>query len=169
MIPKFLRVAALRRQRVVEKAAPVEDSRETLTHQHHGVRRGGRGLGHQVARLALVIDPQRLRDGAWPASDRQDFLPPAHHPVRLGKKSMTAEIHAIAAVIDGLRNSAHLSIGFEHDGLDIRPPQELERGGQPGRSGAGDDGDFFRCGLGMASTFKVRHGRACIRRTRRQS
>ena len=85
-----------------------------------------------------------LGAGVCAFGHRQDLLPPAHDPVGLGKKPVTAEIHAIAAVIDGLGNSAHLSIGFEHDGRDIGAPQELERRRQSGRSGAGDDGNSLR-------------------------
>jgi hypothetical protein len=90
------------------------------------------------------MDPQRAQRWCLRFGHRQDLLPPAHDPVRFGEESVTPEVHTIAAVFDRFGNSAHLSIGFEHDGGDIGPPQELERRGQPGRSGAGDDGNVLR-------------------------
>jgi hypothetical protein len=56
---------------------------------------------------------------------------------------VAAEIHSIAAVIDRLGDSSHLSVGFEDDRPDIRPPQKFEGRRQSRRSCAGDDGNFL--------------------------
>jgi hypothetical protein len=47
-----------------------------------------------------------------------------------------ANIHAVAFVLDGARYAANLAAALKNDGLDLGPAQELERGGQTGRSRA---------------------------------
>ena len=72
--------------------------------------------------------------------ERHHVEPPAHDPVRLGEEAVAADVDAIALELDGARKAADVLRGLENDGPDIGAAQQLDGGGEAGRSGADDDG-----------------------------
>src|SRR5271156_647724 len=58
---------------------------------------------------------------------------------------MAADVHSISLVLNGAGDSADAVCGFENDGTNVAAAQKLERGGEPGRTGA-DDHSGLACG-----------------------
>ena len=127
-------------ERIVEESAPIENSRQALSHQQYGIGRcRAKNLGREVSLLPLIADAQRLAGLRLALGHGQDLLPPAHDPIRFREEAVAAQVHAVPAVVDGLGYSADLGFRFEHDRRDVRASQHLERRGQAGRPGTHND------------------------------
>ena len=56
---------------------------------------------------------------------------------------MAPDVHAISVVTNGARKTTYLVAGFKENRLDTSTPLKLDGGGEAGRPGTDDDGDFL--------------------------
>ncbi len=142
---------------VVEKFAQKINSALARTDQHDeiivlGIELSGRSVaGLTIGRLnrpllVLIADGYRAAL-AVRADGRHHIEPPLHNAVGLGKESVAADVHAVALVADGARDAADLIAGFEHNGMDIRMPLQLQCRRQPGGTGADNNCCFSHTGM----------------------
>src|ERR1700736_4339648 len=101
---------------IVEKSAAIKDTRQSLTHQHHRFRGGGRNdLWYKLLAASLVCGSQRNFRIDLRAGDRQDILPPAHHPVGFREETVAAQIDSVTAVVHRLGNTPDLAVRLKND------------------------------------------------------